>query len=153
MAANIHNRFCISVIELAKCYAEMTRLKNKVVDGEAVTDKEIYSLKSLSRNLSSLIVEVEHLENLLGYQSVGFPFMADANFNGFAIKNGELEGDVQNAYLVAEPWFCDFVSEEKTSESDCFKFFVAAFITYMADMYYPNVLEEVRRRAAGRRIA
>lgn len=145
-----HKEFCRNVIELTKCYAAVCRLKNKVVDGEHITKEEIHGLDVLSSRMNTLLIDVEGLQLLHGYESVGFPFMEDANFNGFSIKDGELVGDITNAYFVAEPWFCDFVKGEKTSESDCFKFFIASFIIYMTDMLCPQVLEEVMRREVAR---
>lgn len=144
--ANLHLRFCRAILDLVKDYAELTRLKNKVVDGEVFADGELEEIDTLSKSLSGLMESIELLEQKLGYENVGFPFMEDANFNGFSITNGELVGDLDNAYLVAKPWFCDFVDEEKTSESDCFKFCIAAFIVCMTDMLEPTVFEEVKRR-------
>lgn len=143
LTSESHKSFCKSVIALAKAYATVTSLKNKVSNGEVLEDEEVIQLKQLMHEISDLMHEIEKKEEVLGYEGIGLPFINDANFNGFFIKNGELAGDLENAYLVAEPWYTSFIYGDKTESSDCFKFIISAFIIHMTDMLDPVVFNEV----------
>lgn len=143
MDKKLHNEFCQAVNLFLKDYAELCIMKNQALDGEVLDNG---SLERLLEQINGRMPEIERLEALLGYESVGIP-MEDANFEGFSIVNGELQGTtVSNAYLIAQPWVCQFWDAEKTSASDCYKFFVGIFLYYMAGIADSSVMDELAGR-------
>lgn len=145
MEQSLRIELCMKIIEFVKLYADVWSMKQKVTDGECMGPKDLKKLDRLLEKLSISLLEVKYLEMLAGMESVDIP-LDNANFNGFSIKDGELVGDTENAYLIAEPWFKTFITGEGTTEADCFKFFIATFIVYMNDRQFPDVYEEMCRR-------
>lgn len=136
---------CMAVDKFTTDYAELLSLKIKVQDGEVLQEDELKNLSKLTQNLSFLMDEVNRLEKICDYESVGIPIEnGTMNFHGFSIQDGELVGDLSYAYQIAAPWYCNFYKGERTEISDFFKFFTASFIIHLSDMYWPEVLETVK---------
>ena len=136
----LHNEFCQTVNLFLKDYAKLCIMKNQALDGEVLDNGR---LEGVLKQINEKIPEIERLEALLGYENVGIP-LEDANFEGFSIVNGELQGPtVSNAYLIAQPWVCKFWDAEKTSASDCYKFFIGTFLYHMAGIADPSVMDEL----------
>ena len=138
MTLSSRRELCKTVDAFTDTYAQFVLLKDKVANGEILEREE------LSKVLDSLNKQMEQvylLEKENGFEEIGIP-LEDANFNGFRIQNGELTGELSNAYLIACPWYCDFSDGKKTEKNDFFKFFIASYLTHMVDMYEPSVLQK-----------
>lgn len=133
---------CREVDNFTGLYAKMVYLKDKTENGEVMSEDEVSQLRDLISTLNKQMDLIKTLEDIFGYGDVGIP-LEDANFNGFSIKNGELVGDLYNAYLIAEPWYCSFFDGKVSSASDFFKYFIASYLVSMVDMYMPEVYTEV----------
>lgn len=139
----MHRQFCHLVRDFAKEYADLTLLKQMVVTGEVYEKIHEDRLNQLLGSISDKMEQIETMEKQMGYENVGIP-VQDANFEGFSIVDGEMDGTkVSNAYLIAEPWICDFWDARRTGESDCFKFFVGSLLYYMAGQVDPSVMNEL----------
>lgn len=150
MNKTLHRKFCISVRDFVKEYACLATLKQKVECGEVLEETQHEELKNLLSSISQRMEEIEEMERELGYANVGIP-VQDANFEGFSFVNGEIEGSaISNAYLIAEPWICSFWDAERTSESDCYKFFVGTFLYYMAGLADSSVMDELNGKLKGK---
>lgn len=135
---------CMTVDDFTTNYASLLSLKLKVENGEVLEEEDIKKLSSLSAQLSRLLSKIYHLEEMFGYESVGIPIDGTSNFHGFSIQNGELVGDLSYAYQISCPWYCSFYEGERIEISDFFKFFISSFIIHLTDMYWPEIVEQVR---------
>lgn len=144
MTAAQRVELCMAVDEFTSSYAKLLALKIKVEDGECLEQGDIDMLSSLADTLSCRMENVTRLEEKFEFESVGIPIDGNTNFQGFSLREGELVGDLSYAYRIAMPWYCNFYKGERTETADFFKFFMASFIISLKDMYYPQIIEELR---------
>lgn len=137
-----HKDFCRAVDKLCNAYADLVLIKNKVSNAEVVDDEEIVTVKECLDKINQNISEVKGLEEELGYEEVGIPFLENSNYDGFSLIDGELVGDLENAYLIACPWFISFAEGEDLSIEGAYKFFIGSYIMFFADKLTNYYLEQ-----------
>ena len=123
------------VYRFMDAYVEMLGIREKIESGEVLEIQGV-GLMEITNRINILMRDIKDLQDSLGY-NVGFPFERDANFKDFSIKDGNLVGDLSEAYLIITPWIEDFCIKGNRSEDAFYKFFIGAFIMGLTE--YKNL--------------
>lgn len=126
----VKKSYCKCVLKFTRAYAELAKFKRMLDTGEVLSPASLSELTALTEVLGNALRSLLDAQNACGYTS-GLDFLKDDLFDGFAIQNGELVGDLSYAYQIAQPWFCDFLYEKSDNN---FLYEVGALIRALTDV-------------------
>ena len=102
------NNYEVALAKFCNTYGEFYAYVNKKF-------RKTSKVKKLAEKLSerkTILLEEKHLVGLEG----GLSFLDNAYFDGFEIKNGEVNGDLVKAYEWADTWSTKYLGGEEPSE-------------------------------------